>query len=80
MMLAQADWDVRRYIYDIFAGAGKPPEAQDIAQQFGSSVKDAKASLRRLHLGSRAISAPGQRRNPNGESTFGSCDRLSRGS
>ncbi len=59
MMLAEADWDVRRYIYDIFAGAGKLPEAQDIAQQFGTTVIDAIASLRRLHLAHALFLRPG---------------------
>ena len=58
-MLGQSDWDIRHYVYHIFAGTGLPPDAHNIAQHFGITSDAARESLRRLHDAHALFLRPG---------------------
>lgn len=49
MTLTDSDWDIRLFIYQALAAGGRPPDADDLALQFGISPSQARNALRRLH-------------------------------
>ena len=58
-MIEQLDWDIRHYVYHVFARTGLPPDAHAIAQHFGMTSNSARDSLRRLHDAHALFLRPG---------------------
>lgn len=48
-MLNQMDWEIRLFVYRLFASRGFPPTVEEIARRFRMPVSDSKAALQRLH-------------------------------
>ncbi len=58
-MLEQMDWDIRLFVYRLFASRGFPPAGEEIARHFHLSVAGAERALQRLHKAHALFLRPG---------------------
>jgi len=53
------DWDIRLFVYRLFASRGFPPAVEEIARHFHLAVPGAKRALHRLHRSHALFLRPG---------------------
>ena len=58
-MLDQMDWDIRLFVYRLFASRGYPPTVEEIARHFQMAVPGTKGALHRLHNAHALFLRPG---------------------
>lgn len=59
MHVTEADWRVRRHIYEALIAGERAPCAAEIAKRFAISQQDARRALRRLHDAHALVLQPG---------------------
>ena len=57
--LTEQDWDIRLFIYQVFADRGSPPSVSEAAGWSGTSIEDASRAFHRLHRGHALFLEPG---------------------
>ena len=58
-MLEQMDWDIRLFVYRLFASRGFPPAVEEIARHFHVAAPVTKRALHRLHKSHALFLRPG---------------------
>lgn len=58
-MLEQMDWEIRLFVYRLFASRGFPPTVKEIARHFHIAVPATKGALHRLHESHALFLRPG---------------------
>lgn len=58
-MVEQMDWDIRLFVYRLFASRGLPPTVEETARHFQMAVPATKRALQRLHKSHALFLRPG---------------------
>lgn len=58
-MVEQMDWDIRLFVYRLFASRGCPPSVEEIARHFQMAVPNVREALHRLHKSHALFLRPG---------------------